>query len=142
MKCQILLEKFLGIILYSAMLNNIGNILSYILHPMIVSTFTFWFIIYQTMSTIDNRDLIFFLSFFFSTVLPVVAVLYLKNQSLNQKSGSIQTSARRFPITPQKSKCLTQKMKKKSSRTTGHFLLPKLRISSIIVLLPNIYSLN
>ncbi len=88
----------MGIILYSAMLNNIGNILSYILHPMIVSTFTFWFIIYQTMSTIDNRDLIFFLSFFFSTVLPVVTVLYLKNQGLIKDLEASNRKERLLPM--------------------------------------------
>ena len=88
----------MGIILYSAMLNNIGSILSYILHPMIVSTFTFWFIIYQTMSTIDNRDLIFFLSFFFSTVLPVVTVLYLKNLGLIKDLEASNRKERLLPM--------------------------------------------
>ena len=37
------------------------------LTPMVVSSFTFWFIIYKTGLSLDNRDFIFFLSFFFST---------------------------------------------------------------------------
>ena len=80
------------------MLNNIGSILSYILHPMIVSTFTFWFIIYQTNSTIDNRDLIFFLSFFFSTVAPIVTVLYLKNQGLIKDLDASNRKERLLPM--------------------------------------------
>jgi membrane-associated phospholipid phosphatase len=64
------------------MLKNIGISISYLLHPMVISTLTFWFVIYQMTLTTDEPNLIFFISFFFSTLLPIVVVLYLKNQSL------------------------------------------------------------
>ena len=66
----------------SLMLITIGNILSYLLHPMVISTLTFWAIIYHTALTIVNPNLIFFLSFFFSTILPIITVLHLKNQGI------------------------------------------------------------
>ena len=66
----------------SLFLKRIGNILSYILHPMVISTFTFWTIIYHTALTIVNPNLIFFLCFFFNTILPIITVLYLKNKGL------------------------------------------------------------
>jgi len=64
------------------MLKNIGISISYLLHPMVISAVTFWFVIYQMTLTTDEPNLIFFISFFFSTLLPIVVVLYLKNQSL------------------------------------------------------------
>ena len=66
----------------SLMLNTIGTIFSYILHPMVVSTLTFWIIIYHTALSIVNPNLIFLLSFFFSTILPIITVIYLKSQGL------------------------------------------------------------
>lgn len=77
-----LFEKFLAISQNSIMLKNIGISISYLLHPMVISTLTFWFVIYQMTLTTDEPNLIFFISFFFSTLLPIVVVLYLKNQSL------------------------------------------------------------
>ena len=75
-------EKFLAISQNSIMLKNIGISISYLLHPMVISAVTFWFVIYQMTLTTDEPNLIFFISFFFSTLLPIVVVLYLKNQSL------------------------------------------------------------
>ena len=80
------------------MLKNIGRILSYFFHPMVISTFTFWFIIYQTAITIDNPNFIFFLSFFFSTLLPIVNVLYLKSQGLITDIDASNRKERLLPI--------------------------------------------
>ena len=80
------------------MLKTIGSILSYFFHPMVISTFTFWFIIYQTEITIDNPNFIFFLSFFFSTLLPIVNILYLKSQGLITDIDASNRKERLLPI--------------------------------------------
>ena len=80
------------------MLKTIGRILSYFFHPMVISTFTFWFIIYQTSISIDKPNFIFFLSFFFSTLLPIVNVLYLKSQGLITDIDASNRKERLLPI--------------------------------------------
>ena len=80
------------------MLKTIGSILSYFFHPMVISTFTFWFIIYQTAISIDKPNFIFFLSFFFSTLLPIVNVLYLKSQGLITDIDASNRKERLLPI--------------------------------------------
>jgi len=80
------------------MLKTIGSILSYFFHPMVISTFTFWFIIYQTSISIDKPNFIFFLSFFFSTLLPIVNVLYLKSQGLITDIDASNRKERLLPI--------------------------------------------
>ena len=93
-----LLEKYLEIMNNSLMLKTIGTILSYILHPMVVSTLTFWVIIYHTALTIANPNLIFSLSFFFSTILPIITVLYLKNQGLISDLDASNKEERLLPM--------------------------------------------
>ena len=80
------------------MLKTIGRILSYFFHPMVISTFTFWFIIYQKSISIDKPNFIFFLSFFFSTLLPIVNVLYLKSQGLITDIDASNRKERLLPI--------------------------------------------
>ena len=80
------------------MLKTIGRILSYFFHPMVISTFTFWFIIYQTEITIDKSNFIFFLSFFFSVILPIVIVLYLKIQGLITDIDASNQKERLLPM--------------------------------------------
>ena len=92
------LEKYLEIMDNSLMLKNIGTILSYILHPMVVSTFTFWVIIYHTSLIIVNTNLIFLLSFFFSTILPIITVLYLKNKGLISDLDASNKEERLLPM--------------------------------------------
>ena len=93
-----LLEKYLEIMVNSLMLKTIGTILSYILHPMVVSTLTFWAIIYHTPLTIVNPNLIFLLSLFFSTILPIITVLYLKNQGLISDLDASNKEERLLPM--------------------------------------------
>jgi len=92
------LEKYLENINNSLMLKCIGNILSYILHPMVVSTLTFWTIIYHTSLPIVNPNLIFLLSFFFSTILPIITVLYLKNKDLISDLDASNKEERLLPM--------------------------------------------
>ena len=65
----------MGITLNSHMLKKIAIIISYILHPMVVSSFTFWFIIYKTGLSLENPGFIFFLSIFLSTALTIITVI-------------------------------------------------------------------
>ena len=82
----------------SLMLKTIGTILSYILHPMVVSTLTFWVIIYHTALNIVNPNLIFLVSLFFSTILPIITVLYLKNQGLISDLDASNKEERLLPM--------------------------------------------
>ena len=88
----------MGITLNSHMLKNLGNIISYILHPMVISSFTFWFIIYKTGLSLENPNLIFFLSFFFSTALPIITVLVLLRMSLVKDLDASIRSERLLPM--------------------------------------------
>jgi hypothetical protein len=80
------------------MLKKFGSIISYILHPMLVSSFTFWFIIYKTGLSIENPDFIFFLSFFFSTALPIITVLALIRMNLVKDLDASSRSERLLPM--------------------------------------------
>ena len=88
----------MGITLNSHMLKTFGNILSYILHPMVVSSFTFWFIIYKTGLSLENRGFIFFLSFFFSTALPIITVLTFIKMKMVKDLDASNRSERLLPM--------------------------------------------
>ena len=88
----------MGIMLNSHILKNFGSIISYILHPMVVSSFTFWFIIYKTGLSIENPDFIFFLSFFFSTALPIITVLAFIRMNLVKDLDASSRSERLLPM--------------------------------------------
>ena len=88
----------MGITLISHILKNFGSIISYILHPMIVSSFTFWFIIYKTGLLLKNPDFIFFLSFFFSTVLPIITVLVFIKMNLVRDLDASSRPERLLPM--------------------------------------------
>ena len=80
------------ITLINRMLKHFGSIISYVLHPMVVSSFTFWFIIYRTGLSLKDPDFIFLLSFFFSTALTIVTVLiFIKmRKEVKEKEGLLQ----------------------------------------------------
>tara|TARA_B100000287_G_scaffold36658_1_gene33700 strand:+ start:2771 stop:3367 length:597 start_codon:yes stop_codon:yes gene_type:complete len=84
--------------LNSHILKNFGSIISYILHPMVVSSFTFWFIIYKTGLSLENPDFIFFLSFFFSTALPIITVLAFIRMNLVKDLDASSRSERLLPM--------------------------------------------
>ena len=65
---------------------------------MVVSSFTFWFIIYKTGLSLDNRGFIFFLSFFFSTALPIITVLTLIKMKLVKDLDASNRSERLLPM--------------------------------------------
>ena len=86
------------ITLNSHNLKKLGIIISYLLHPMVVSTFTFWFIIYKTGLSLENPDFIFFLSFFFSTALPIITVLAFIRMNLVKDLDASRKSERLLPM--------------------------------------------
>jgi len=88
----------MGIILNSHLLKNIGSVMSYILHPMVVSSLTFWFIIYKTDMSLENSDFIFFIAFFFSTALPIITVLTFIKMNLVKDLDASSRSERLLPL--------------------------------------------
>ena len=88
----------MGITLKSHILKKFGSIISYILHPMVVSSFTFWFIIYKTGLSLENRGFIFFLSFFFSTALPIITILTFIRMNLVKDLDASNRSERLLPM--------------------------------------------
>ena len=88
----------MGITLNSHMLKKFGSIISYILHPMVVSSFTFWFIIYRTGLYLENPGFIFFLSFFFSTALPIITVFAFIRMNLVRDLDASSRSERLLPM--------------------------------------------
>ena len=88
----------MGITLNSHILKKFGSIISYFLHPMVVSSFTCWFIIYETGLSLENPDFIFFLSFFFSTALPIITVLVFIKMNLVNDLDASNRSERLLPL--------------------------------------------
>lgn len=86
------------ITLINRMLKHFGSIISYVLHPMVVSSFTFWFIIYRTGLSLKDPDFIFLLSFFFSTALPIVTVLIFIKMNLVKDLDASRRSERLLPM--------------------------------------------
>ena len=84
--------------LINRMLKHFGSIISYVLHPMVVSSFTFWFIIYRTGLSLKDPDFIFLLSFFFSTALPIVTVLIFIKMNLVKDLDASKRSERLLPM--------------------------------------------
>ena len=68
-------------------MNNTGfirfaNIISFGLHPMVISTAAFGILIYMAMPSPENPNLIFFISFIFSTALPIGTVIILNKKGI------------------------------------------------------------
>ena len=81
---------------------NISNILgvtiSYLLHPMIISSFTFWYLISGPAANIENSKTVFLTSLVFSTLLPIVTFLILKNQNLISDYNASKKEERLLPM--------------------------------------------
>ena len=84
--------------MYNKNLNSLGIFLSYLLHPMIISSFTFWYLIYYSNIFIENPNTIFFISFFFSTILPIITVLMLKTKNLISDLDASKKEERLLPM--------------------------------------------
>lgn len=81
---------------------NISNILgvtiSYLLHPMIISSFTFWYLISGPAADIKNSNIIFLTSLSFSTLLPIITFLILKNRNLISDFNATNKEERLLPM--------------------------------------------
>ena len=81
---------------------NISNILgvtiSYLLHPMIISSFTFWYLISGPEANIENSKTVFLTSLVFSTLLPIITFLILKNQNLISDYNASKKEERLLPM--------------------------------------------
>ena len=84
--------------MYNKNLNSLGIILSYLLHPMIISSFTFWYFIYYSNIFIENPNTNFCISFFFSTILPIITVLTLKTKNLISDLDASKKEERLLPM--------------------------------------------
>lgn len=81
---------------------NISSILgvtfSYLLHPMIISSFTFWFLISGPVADIENSNTVFLTSIIFSTFLPIITFLILKNRNLISDLNASKKEERLLPM--------------------------------------------
>ena len=59
-----------------------ANVISFMLHPMVISTVAFGILTYKAMPAPENPNLIFFISFIFSTALPIGTVIILNKKGI------------------------------------------------------------
>ena len=59
-----------------------ANVISFMLHPMVISTAAFGILTYKAMPAPETPNLIFFISFIFSTALPIGTVIILNKKGI------------------------------------------------------------
>ena len=69
--------------------NILKNVLKYfsifisiIFHPLIISAYTFYILVYQIEDNLSNKNNIFFICLIFSNIIPIITVLYLKYKKI------------------------------------------------------------
>jgi len=75
-----------------------GLIISYLLHPMLISFFTFWYLIYYSPLINETKNSVFLICLVFSTLLPMVAFFILKNQNLITDLDASKKEERLLPM--------------------------------------------
>jgi len=78
--------------------STLGVTFSYLLHPMIISSFTFWFLISGPVADIENSNTVFLTSIIFSTFLPIITFLILKNRNLISDLNASKKEERLLPM--------------------------------------------
>lgn len=78
--------------------STLGVTFSYLLHPMVISSFTFWFLISGPAADIENSNTVFLTSIFFSTFLPIITFLILKNRNLISDLNASKKEERLLPM--------------------------------------------
>ena len=63
-------------------IKNLSLFISIIFHPLIISIYTFYILIYQYDSQINNENQIFIICLLFSNLIPILTVLLLKYQNI------------------------------------------------------------
>jgi hypothetical protein len=79
-------------------IQNIGIILSYLIHPMIISSVTFLYLIYFSNIFIEDKNLIFIICSIFSTILPIATFYFLKKNSLISDLDASKKEERLLPM--------------------------------------------
>ena len=64
------------------LIKNLSLFISIIFHPLIISIYTFYILIYQYDSQINNENQIFIICLLFSNLIPILTVLLLKYQNI------------------------------------------------------------
>ena len=77
---------------------KIGIILSYLIHPMVISFVTFFYLIYYSNILIEDKNLIFILCSVFSTILPIATFYFLKKNSLISDLDASKKEERLLPM--------------------------------------------
>ena len=79
-------------------IQKIGVIISYLIHPMIISFVTFLYLIYYSNILIEDKNLIFILSFTFSTISPIATFYFLKKNNLISDLDASKKEERLLPM--------------------------------------------
>tara|TARA_Y100000816_G_scaffold22103_1_gene14255 strand:- start:566 stop:1162 length:597 start_codon:yes stop_codon:yes gene_type:complete len=79
-------------------IQKIGIILSYLIHPMIISFVTFLYLIYYSNILIADKNLIFILCLTFSTISPIVTFYFLKKNNLISDLDASEKEERLIPM--------------------------------------------
>ena len=79
-------------------IQKIGIIISYLIHPMVISFVTFLYLIYYSNILIEDKNLIFILSFTFSTISPIATFYFLKKNNLISDLDASKKEERLLPM--------------------------------------------
>ena len=79
-------------------IKKIGIILSYLIHPMVISFVTFSYLTYFSNILIEDKNLIFILCFTFSTILPIATFYFLKKNNLISDLDASKKEERLLPM--------------------------------------------
>ena len=77
---------------------SFGLIVSYLLHPMLISFCTFWYLIYYSSIINEEKNSVFFICLIFSTILPIASFLILKNKNLITDLNASKKEERLLPM--------------------------------------------
>ena len=75
-----------------------GLIISYLLHPMLITFFTFWYLIYYSPIINETKNSVFLICLIFSTVLPMATFFILKNKNLITDLDASKKEERLLPM--------------------------------------------
>ena len=79
-------------------IQKIGTIISYLIHPMVISFVTFLYLIYYSNILIEDKNLIFILCFTFSTISPIATFYFLKKNNLISDLDASKKEERLLPM--------------------------------------------
>ena len=79
-------------------IQKIGIILSYLIHPMVISFVTFLYLIYYSNILIADKNLIFMLCLTFSTISPIATFYFLKKNNLISDLDASKKEERLMPM--------------------------------------------